>query len=257
MGKTVVVIIIVLLALGCGALGWEVMRQQSGKDELQKKVDNLEGNMNALIAAKSNQPQEKWATEDMVDDLGMRMSSLEKQNKELLASQQELTKQLAELVKSGVAVKSGTGGAPIDIPNMSDEQKEALRDLVKKEGDARDMQRANMIKAMVKQRFSQEMTKAAEELDLTPMQKDDVSKLIDKQIDKGFSALLKAFEKGDFESARQEIRRLMAESEEEVKKILDPDQIEKLDEMMKRNRGQNPFGPGGFQPPTPPRDQNP
>ncbi len=257
MGKTVAVIIIILLALGCGALGWEVMRQQAGKDELQKQVDSLEASMSALIAANSNQPQEKWATEDMADDLGTRMSSLERQNKELLASQQELSKQLAELVKSGVALRPGAGGSPIDIPNMSDEQKEALRDLVKKEGDARDMQRANMIKAMVKQRFSSELDKATEELDLTPMQKDDISKLIDKQIDKGFKALIKAFEKGDFESARQQIRKLMQESEEEVKKILDPDQIEKLDEMMKRGRNQNPFGPGGFQPPAPPPDRNP
>jgi hypothetical protein len=256
MGKTIVIIIIVLLALACGALGWEVMRQQAEKQGLQDQIGVLDSRITALVNAKTEQPEKKFVTEDMLDDIGARMSSIEEQNRSLLAAQQELVGKLDALAKTGIAGAPPKKASPVDIPELSDEQQEALRELVKKETEARDMERANMIKGMVKQRFTSELNRAAEELQLTPLQKDDVSKLIDKQIDKGFKALMEAFEKGDFESARDEIRKLMAESEEEMKKILDPDQIEKLEKMMERNRQQGgPFGPDGFRPPVePPRE---
>lgn len=231
MGKTIVVIIIVLLSLACGALGWEVMRQQVENKGLQDEVNLLNTRLSALEAPKPVQPAAKLVTEDMLDDIGMRMSSIEEQNKKLLASQQELSEKIAALGKSGAAGPSAGNAAPIDIPNMSDEQKEALRELVKKEGDARDLQRANMVKNMVKQRFNAEIQKVSEKLDLTPMQKDDINKLVDKQMDKGFKALMEAFEKGDFESVREQIRGLVEETDMEVKKILDLDQIEKLKEL--------------------------
>ena len=230
MGRTIVVVIIILLSLACGALGWEVMRQQSDKQDLQREVQALQTRLTALEAPKFEPPQRKWATEEMINDLSTHLQSLDKKTQDLLASQQELDKKLAALKESGVVAKSGQG-SPVDIPNMTEEQKEALREMVKKESDARDMQRANMIKSMVKQRFNQELQKVSEQLDLSPLQKDDVNKLVDKQINKGFEALVAAFEKGDFESVREQLRTLVEETDVEIKKILDPDQLEKLKEL--------------------------
>jgi len=156
MGRTIVVVIIILLSLACGALGWEVMRQQSDKQDLQREVQALQTRLTALEAPKFEPPQRKWATEEMINDLSTHLQSLDKKTQDLLASQQELDKKLAALKESGVVAKSGQG-SPVDIPNMTEEQKEALREMVKKESDARDMQRANMIKSMVKQRFNQEI----------------------------------------------------------------------------------------------------
>jgi len=228
MGKTIAVIVIILLSLGCGALGWEVMRQQADKQALDAKIDELSGQLALLRAEKQAKPDTaKYVTQDMLDDLHARMTSIENQNKELIASQQEMT---AKLKDAGASGGSGSG-SPVDLGNLDDKQKEALRELVQKEGQARDMQRANMIKSMVKQRFDAEFKKISDKLELTPMQKDDAAKLMDGMIEKGFGAILKAFESGDLEAAREQLRLLVEDSDGEIKKILDPDQIEKLKEL--------------------------
>lgn len=227
MGKTVVVIIIILLSLACGALGWEVMRQQSEKQNLETRIGDLEAKLAAVSVPAPQQPDKKYATEEAVGDLGARMTSIEKQNQALLGKIQELSSTIAEFKKSGVAGKSGD----LDLTNLPDEQKKALQDLVKEEAKARDEQRATMLKGMVMQRINAELNKVSGQLELTPMQKEDVSSLAKKVVDKGFKAGMEAFEKQEWDKLRENMRQIIEEMDTELKQILDPDQIQKLKDL--------------------------
>jgi hypothetical protein len=227
MGKTIVVVIIILLALACGALGWEVMRQQSDKQALISRLDEHDTKFAALTVPAEEQPGGKWATEDMFDDLGLRIQTLEDQNKELLASVEKLSESLEELKKSGVAGASPT----IDPSKMSDEQKKDLQKMIRDEAKAQDLQRANMLKGMVMQRVNTELQKVSEQLELRPTQKEDVSNLAKKVVDKGFKAGWEAFEKQEWDKLRENMHQIVEEMDTELKKILDPDQIEKLKEL--------------------------
>jgi uncharacterized coiled-coil protein SlyX len=227
MGKTVVVIIFILLSLACGALGWEVMRQQSEKQNLETRISDLEVKL-AAVSVPAQQPEKKFATEEMLDDLGSRMQSLEDRNQELLGTVQELSATLAELKKSGAAGKSS---GDLDLTNLPEEQKKALQELVKEEAKAQDLKRANMLKGMVMQRINTELNKVSGQLELTPVQKEDVSSLAKKVVDKGFKAGMEAFEKQEWDKLRENMREIIEEMDTELKQILDPDQIQKLKEL--------------------------
>lgn len=236
MGKTIVVVIIALLSLACGALGWEVLRQVDENKSLQEQLAELKAEITELSAAAQAKQSEKWATEDALNDLRTYLETLDERTKELLAKQKELDGKLASAGKSGPVLPKGSI-AGFDLDNIPKEQRDMLAELARNAAKALDTERIGMFKKMAKQRINLELDKNADKLGLTPLQKSDLAELIDTQVDKGFKTVGAAFEKGDWQAIRQQIRQIIEESDLKLKEILDPDQIEKLRQLDPRGFG--------------------
>lgn len=239
MAKTVAVIVIIILSLGCGALGYEVLRQQTEKDDLSEKVGLLENELLVMKTRFKSQPAAVKGPQELPDSLTASLTALQTQLDLLAETNRKLAEQIAaqetklsQLEKAKASGVSGAGEA-----GRTPEQEEVLQEAVRKELKAQDEKRAEAIKAVVMQRFNAELQKNAEKLDLAPMQKDDITNLVKRQVDKGFKLVMEAFEKGDLEAVREPIRQLIEETYGEIDKVLDADQIEKLKELDKDGFG--------------------
>ena len=244
MAKTVAIIVIIILSLGCGALGYEALRHKADKDDLTEKVETLENELMVVKEDLKNKPSPVKAGSDLPANFNASLTALQSQIDQLLEANRSLKDKLikheaklSELEKQKATGGSSGSGSPVEIPDLSEEQRKALQELVKKEAQAQDLKRAEAIKSVVMQRFNAELQKNAEKLDLAPMQKDDITNLVKRQVDKGFKMVMEAFEKGDLESVREPIRQLVEETYGEIDKILDADQIEKLKELDKDGYG--------------------
>ncbi len=233
MGKTVAVVVIIILSLSCGALAWEVIRQQADRVAMDERLNKMQLNLDSLFAARKTAPPRKPVGAEMVEDLHAYLQSLDKRTEELIGAQKKIEDKIASLERTpgAVAKKDQTGVPPEGEESMSEAQREAIEEMVKKVQKAREAQFTNAIKSMVKKRFSAEMKKVETELDLTPVQKEEVAELVDKQIDKGFKAAAGAFEKGDMAAIREAVQKIVNETDTQLKEILDPDQIEKLKKL--------------------------
>jgi hypothetical protein len=240
MAKTVAIIVIIILSLGCGALGYEALRHQKDKDALTEKVESLENDLLVVKARAKPRPAAAKAAPAVPGSTTASLTALQTQldllidaNKKLKAKLEEHESKLSQLEK--LKASGGSGG---DTPeDQTEAQKEALQEAVKKELQAQDKKRAEAIKSVFIQRFNAELQKNAEKLDLAPMQKDDITNLVKRQIDKGFKMVMEAFDKGDLEAVREPIRQLIEETYGEIDRILDADQIEKLKELDKDGFG--------------------
>jgi hypothetical protein len=240
MGKTIAVIVIIILSLACGALGYEALRQQSENQDLTKKVETLENDLLVLKRGFEPRPASAKAPAQTQGNVSASLTALQTQldllvetNNELRQKLQEHEEKLSQLQKLRASGASG-GGIPDET---TEEQKKALEEAVRRELKAQDEKRAEAIKSMVMQRFNAELQKSAEKLDLAPMQKDDITNLVKRQVEKGFKTVMEAFEKGDLEAAREPIRQIIEETYAEIDKLLDADQIEKLKELDKDGFG--------------------
>lgn len=241
MGKTIAVIVIIILSLACGALGYEALRQQSENQDLTRKVETLENDLMVLKRGFVPRPASAKAPAQTQGNVSASLTALQTQldllvdtNNELRKKLQEHEEKLAQLQESKASGGAAGGGTPDDA---AEEQKKALEEAVRRELKAQDEKRAEAIKSMVMQRFNAELQKSAEKLDLAPMQKDDITNLVKRQVEKGFKTVMEAFDKGDLEAAREPIRQIIEETYAEIDKLLDADQIEKLKELDKDGFG--------------------
>lgn len=237
MGKTLVVIIIVLLSLACGALGWEVLRRINDNESLQKDLGELRDDITVLSASLKAKQSGNWATEEAMDELRTYLQTLDAQMKDVLAKQKEFDKKLAGLGKAGPSAPGGSF-AGVDLDSIPEEQREALAEMAKNAAREIDTERIGMFKNMAKNRLNSMVEENVEKLGLTPLQKSDIGDLIEAQVEKGFKRVGEAFEKGDWTAIRAQIRQIIEESDIKLKDILDPDQIDKLKELDPRGFGQ-------------------
>ncbi len=239
MGKSIAVIVIIILSLGCGALGYEVLRQQTENQDLTDKVTTMESELLSMKASLKAAPAPAKASSGLPDSLTASFTALQSQLDLLADTNSKQNERIAELVAKLSELEKGkaSGASGGGIPDETLEKEEALQEAVRKELQAQDEKRAQAIKSVVMQRFNAELQKNAEKLDLAPMQKDDITNLVKRQVDKGFKLVMEAFEKGDLEAVREPIRQLIEETYGEVDKILDADQIEKLKELDKNGYG--------------------
>ena len=84
--------------------------------------------------------------------------------------------------------------------------------------------------------YKQVDTVYAEKLDLTEMQRSDIKKILKEQANKSLKRMLELFQQGRLAEMAVVGRQLLSETYERIKKVLEPDQIEKWKQIDERFR---------------------
>jgi|GEM_PF-1889064 len=211
----------------------QLRRRKASLRKIEEKLDQISKRL--LVLA------------DQMDGLDERLSEQEDAQGGLRTRLQRLTKRLDALEKkltSGAKVAAASGKSsntttlPADLSNLTPEQQKAFERLVGRTMFSLGMRYAQRFKDQFLQNaYKQVDTVYAEKLDLTEMQKEDIKKILREQADKGLKRMLELFQQGRLTDMRAVGRELLGETYEQIKKVLDPDQIEKwkkIDKQFKR-----------------------
>lgn len=243
MGRVFLIILLAVLSLVCGALGWELMREKKERDDLEKRLSALEAEPVSTARPERNRDAEskilKQIIEEMdklveqINDLDRGYTALLEKMAELREKIEGFDKKLSEAEEKGVVATHGG----FDPTKMTDEQREKFQREVARAMFKTMLSRATQFKEAMVKNFQQELeTKYAEKLDLGPMQVEDIKAIIKEMADKGFRKMIELLQAGKVNQLQEAGRELLDEFDEKVKNVLYPDQIEKWKEIDKNFR---------------------
>lgn len=228
MGKTILIIIVVLLALACGALGLQVLKSAADTQILDKRLADMEARLKEEIASpKSGQPKK---SEMLPAEVRPQYSNLDARIGSIETRLDKLEKK-TELSADPSATKPGSGASLPDLTKMTPEEREEWGKVIREEMTRQRQKQAKVFKEAMTRNIRSRLDDTADKLSLTPAQKSELDNLFTSQIDKGFEMFMQALQEGDMEKARSEIQKLVEETDEKMKEILDLNQIEKLKEL--------------------------
>ena len=216
-----------------GQVGAEDLRERStGMHRIREKLDQIAKRL--LVVGDQLERLEEHLSE--LDD---RQGRLQTQQERLAKKIASLEKRLSKGGKVAAAGPSGKKGQPLPLPqdfsNLTPEQQKAFERLVGRTMFSLGMKYAQRFKDQFLQNaYNRVDTFYAEKLDLTEMQKEDIKRILKKQADKVLRRMLELFQQGRLQDMREEGQKFLAETYEEIKKVLDPDQIEKWKEIDKQ-----------------------
>jgi hypothetical protein len=232
MGRTVIVIIAVLLALACGALGLQALKSTADTQNLDRKLAAMELRLREEIASLNAEQPKKGATPS--DQTRSRHPNPNAQVLDRLASCEARIEKLEKKIGTSAdssAAKSGSGTSLPDFEKMTPEEREEWGNLIREEMMKFRQKQAGAFKESLIKNIRSRLDEAAEKLSLTTTQKTELDNLLSEQVDKGFKMAMQSLQEGNLEGTRSEIQKLVEETDEKMKEILDPDQIEKLEEL--------------------------
>jgi len=241
MGKVALIILLVVFALACGALGWELLREKKEKESIEKRLEALEAR--PVSTAQPTVGKEADLLKQLSEDVGRiaeRVNDLDRGYTTLLEEMAKLREKLASFgEKLSKAEEEGVVGPSggFDPTKMTDEQREKFQREVARAMFKTFMSRAIQFKDAVVKNFQQELEKNyAEKLDLAPMQIEDINAIIKEMADKGFRKIMELLQAGKMNELQKAGEELLDEFDEKVKQVLHPDQIEKWKEVDKNFR---------------------
>jgi len=241
MGRVALIILLVVFALACGALGWELLREKKEKESIEKRLKALEARPVSTTqpAVSEKTGILKQLSED-VSRIAERVNDLDRGYTALLEEMAKMRERLDGFgEKLSKAEEKGMIGAPsgFDPTKMTDEQREKFQREVARAMFKAFMSRATQFKDSVVKNFQQELKeKYAEKLDLAPMQVEDINAIIKDMADKGFRRIMELLQAGKMNELQKAGEELLDEFDEKVKQVLHPDQIEKWKEVDKNFR---------------------
>jgi DNA-binding MarR family transcriptional regulator len=220
MGRTILTIIAVLLALACGALGLQVLKSAADAQTLDKKLADMEARLKEEIASLTNteQPKKGVAPSEQVRP---RRPNLDDRVRSIETRIENLEKK----------AESSSGSSLPDFQKMTPEERQEWGKIIHEEMMRFRQKQARVFKEGMIKNIRSRIDESAEKLSLTPAQKTELDNLLSEQVDKGFEMFMRSFQEGNLEGARSKIQKLVEETDEKVKEILNPDQIEKLKEL--------------------------
>lgn len=230
MVKTVLVIISVLLALACGALGLELLKSAAETQTLNKKLADMEAGLKEQISASETQKQQLVMGKTSLEEVRLQLSSLSSRIRSIETRLDELEKK-TETSAQASATEPGSRLSAPDLEKMTPEERVELEKVIREEITRQQRKRAEAFKEAMIENIQSRMDAAAEKLDLSTLQKIELNDLLSSQVNKGFEMAMQAFQEGDMQKARSEIQKVVEETDEKVKEILYPYQIEKLKEL--------------------------
>ncbi|RKY16012.1 MAG: hypothetical protein DRP63_06185 [Planctomycetota bacterium] len=211
----------------------QLRQRRYGLRNIQEKLDQI--NKRLLVLA------------DQMDALDERLSEQEDAQGGLRTRLFRLTKRLDALEKKLASVSkvtatsgktSSTASLPADLSNLTPEQQKAFERLVGRTMFSLGMRYARRFKDQFLQNaYKQVDTVYAEKLDLTEMQKGDIKRILKEQANEGLKRMLELFQQGRLTEMAVVGRKLLSTTYERIKKVLEPDQIEKwkrIDERFRR-----------------------
>lgn len=244
MRKEALVAVIVVLAVA-GVAAAVVFMNPRGKisaDDLRKR----NAGMNRLLREMEKVNKRLLVLQDQLERLEERFNELDDRQGRLETQQRRLAKRMGEFEKRlssagklAALPSKDKQGQPLPLPqdfsNMTPEQQKAFERLVGRTMFSLGMKYAQRFKnQFLKSAYDRVDKFYAEKLDLTEMQKEDIKRILKDQADKGLKRMLELFQQGRLQDMRVEGRKLMEETYEEIKKVLEPDQIEKWKEIDKQ-----------------------
>jgi len=195
-------------------------------DQISKRLLVLSDQMDWLDERLSEQEDAQGGLRTRLQRLARRLDTLEK----------KLTSIAKVAAASGKT--SSTTPLPPDFSNLTPEQQKAFERLVGRTMFSLGMRYAHRFKDQFLQNtYKQVDTVYAEKLGLTEMQREDIKKILKEQADKGLKRMLELFQQGRLAEMRVVGRELLGETYEQIKKVLEPDQIKKwkqIDKQFKR-----------------------
>lgn len=241
MGKAALIILLVVFALACGALGWELLREKKEKEDMERRLKALEARPISTVQPTVGEERDllKQLSEDVnriaerVNDLDRGYTSVLEEMAKMRERLDGFGEKLSEAKEKGIA---GTSGG-FDPTKMTDEQREKFQREVARAMFKTFMSRATQFKDSMVKNFQQELEKKyAEKLDLAPMQIEDINAIIKEMADKGFRRMMELLQAGKVNELQRAGEELLNEFDEKVKQVLQPDQIEKWKEIDKNFR---------------------
>lgn len=248
----IAVIVVMAVAAVAAVVVFANPREKMSADQLRQRVSGLR-----RIQEKLDQINKRLLVlADQIDALDERLSEQEDAQSGLRTRLLRLTKRLDVLEKKLASVakvtasseNSSTQSLPADLSNLTPEQQKAFERLVGRTIFSLGMRYATRFKDQFLQNAYEQVDKVyGEKLDLTEMQKSDIKKILKEQANKSLKRMLELFQQGRLTEMAVVGRQLLSETYERIKKVLEPDQIEKwkqiderfrrYEESMKKRRG--------------------
>jgi len=228
MGKIVLAVVAVILALACGALGFQVLKGKADTQALDKKLADMEVRLKEEIGVSGTQTEQPDKVQAALEEIQSQLSSVDRRIRALEARKPE------KKTESGQAQPTADSDSVRPLPDfskMTPEEREEWAKVIREEMMKLRQKQATAFKEGILKNVRSKADTLAEKLGLTTAQKSEVDTLLGEQVEKGFQLFTRLFQEGDFEGIRTEIQNLVNDTDEKVKEILDPEQAEKLKEL--------------------------
>ena len=220
MGKTILVVIALLLAFACGALALEILKRSADEKITDNKLADMEAKLRAEISASKPAPPKEDAS---LEEIRSRLAELDSRARALAEENKSLKEEIEELRKKAVREAANPKAKPEprrtlpDFSKMTSEEQQAWRKLLRDEFTKFGRENAGGFRDGILRRMRMQIDKNEEKLGLTPAQKADLDAILSEQVNKGFEIVMKLFQEGNMQQASSHDQRQHQDGSQAIK----------------------------------------